>query len=763
MSLNADQLYALLPAIYRTRDAENGGPLQALLAVIAGQSAILEENILQLYDDEFIETCAPWVIPYIGDLIGVNPIYEITGQVSGLRRAEVANTIGYRRRKGTLLALEQVTMDASGRTTAAVEFFKRLITTESMHHVRPQHFTNVDLRRGGELEWMNTAFDTLNRTIDVRRIAPRVRMPADPDPTPLDINLHGGGRFNIPDIGIYIWRWISFQVIQAPAFAVDGRRYMFSPLGQDIPLFNLQPNRTSFSRLTTRLDAPQPIRRREFFHDPSQFYGPGLSIQLFADGVPIDVCQICCRDLSDGPGSSWGCTPKGKIGIDPKLGRIELGPDVPVPGQMQVTYCYGFPAEIGGGPYDRSQSFSLPSSPNTYTAVVGSSGTPTLESAIAGWNAQPTKTLGLILLPGFESFDIDLPGPAAIILPSESQLYILSAAVDPGGNPADAIYSGSCATLRGDIEVRGQQAPVAEGGSIPPAGQLVISGLWISGAIRIGGDPSTVQLLDCTLVPGIGLSRDGRPVSPGEPSVVATAIGVSLSLVRCISGPVGVMFGGMTQICTCIIDSSSRCGVAYAGADLASEGADLHIEDSTVIGKVWAHSMELASNTIFLARRPRHDPWDASLWCSTRQTGCVRFCFLPSDAIVPRQFECLPADPSQEDAFLPQFVTLEYGHPSYGLLSGDAPMAIWTGADNGSQIGVYNFIQETEAVRNVQLRAPEYLPFSLEAGIFLEPSRAAVIRPVHHVYGVGLRTDADCCADLEDDELAYTGIGASLI
>ena len=58
MSLNADQLYALLPAIYRTRDAENGGPLQALLSVIAGQSAILEENILQLYDDQFIETCA---------------------------------------------------------------------------------------------------------------------------------------------------------------------------------------------------------------------------------------------------------------------------------------------------------------------------------------------------------------------------------------------------------------------------------------------------------------------------------------------------------------------------------------------------------------------------------------------------------------------------------------------------------------------------------------------------------------------------------
>ena len=78
MSLDAAQLYALLPAIYRTRDAENGGPLQALFTLLAAQGAILEENIQQLYDDQFIETCAPWVIPYIGDLVGDNTIYEIS-------------------------------------------------------------------------------------------------------------------------------------------------------------------------------------------------------------------------------------------------------------------------------------------------------------------------------------------------------------------------------------------------------------------------------------------------------------------------------------------------------------------------------------------------------------------------------------------------------------------------------------------------------------------------------------------------------------
>src|SRR5207253_1565611 len=75
MSLDAAQLFALLPAAYRTRDAENGGALEALFAVMASQSAIVEDNIEQLYDDQFIETCAPWVIPYIGDLLGYNAIY----------------------------------------------------------------------------------------------------------------------------------------------------------------------------------------------------------------------------------------------------------------------------------------------------------------------------------------------------------------------------------------------------------------------------------------------------------------------------------------------------------------------------------------------------------------------------------------------------------------------------------------------------------------------------------------------------------------
>jgi hypothetical protein len=80
-------------------------------------------------------------------------------------------------------------------------------------------------------------------------------------------------------------------------------------------------------------------------------------------------------------------------------------------------------------------------------------------------------------------------------------------------------------------------------------------------------------------------------------------------------------------------------------------------------------------------------------------------------------------------------------------------MAVWAGADNGSQLGVYWQMQETEAVRNVQIRAPEYLPARLEAGIFLHPSRA--MREESHeasLYGYGYQRG-----------YGFTGIGAELV
>src|SRR3974390_194908 len=101
MSFDGPTLFNLLPALYRLRDARVAqskglaqGPLQALLTLVAEQLAVIEEDLDQLYDNQFIETCAPWVIPYIGDLIGYQPVKALDSSTAS--RSEVAHTISFR-------------------------------------------------------------------------------------------------------------------------------------------------------------------------------------------------------------------------------------------------------------------------------------------------------------------------------------------------------------------------------------------------------------------------------------------------------------------------------------------------------------------------------------------------------------------------------------------------------------------------------------------------------------------------------------------
>ena len=97
-----EEIYRLLPSVYRVRDAEQGGVLRELIDVVTDQVNVLAESLEQLYDDEFIETCAAWAAPYIGDLIGYRTLHGVLPDIAS-PRAEVANTIRYRRRKGTVL------------------------------------------------------------------------------------------------------------------------------------------------------------------------------------------------------------------------------------------------------------------------------------------------------------------------------------------------------------------------------------------------------------------------------------------------------------------------------------------------------------------------------------------------------------------------------------------------------------------------------------------------------------------------------------
>jgi hypothetical protein len=390
-------------------------------------------------------------------------------------------------------------------------------------------------------------------------------------------------------------------------------------------------------------------------------------------------------------------------------------------------------------------------------AIVGSAEYPTLESAVAAWNLLPPNSAGTILLPNFEYYNINLTGANAIQIPAESLLLIASASFALG-TPE---WRNACVTLRGTIEVVAPPLTLDADGVALPTGQVQINGVWLSGQLVLQGDEACVQVADSTLVRGIALNSAGEAAQPDTPSVTGSALTMTLCLTRVITGPVTLPSTCSTRICDSIVDAGSPCCPAIAGSDLASPGPSLHIEESTVIGRVWAQAIKLASNTIFWAKLGKCDPWQAPVWANRVQVGCVRFCWRPANSITPRQYECLPPSSASQGALEPTFVTLRFGQPGYCLLSGDVPMAVWKGADNGSQMGVFYQIQETEAVSNIQIRSEEYLPANLECGVFLIPSRTLPQEFVPMEYGYRVQTQRCSCGDGEDD--VPPGIGVGLI
>jgi hypothetical protein len=197
----SDRLYQLLPAIYRIRDAEQGESLRALLGIISGELAEVEADITGLYENWFIETGNEWVVPYIGDLLGVRGLNTLQNTAFS-QRAYVANTLFYRRRKGTAYVLETLARDVTGWPAQVVEFFELLQTTQYLNHRRIFN-TMPDLRDTNRLDLLDTPFDSLPHTADVRHIHNR------------------RGKHNIPNIGVFLWRLQNYPLLNVTARQAD--------------------------------------------------------------------------------------------------------------------------------------------------------------------------------------------------------------------------------------------------------------------------------------------------------------------------------------------------------------------------------------------------------------------------------------------------------------------------------------------------------------------------------------------------------------
>ena len=686
MRYDSESLYALLPAIHRVRDAAQGEVLKELLTVVAEQLRAVEEDIDQLYDNLFIETCADWVVPYIGDLIGYRALHGAQGTLRS-SRAEVANTIAYRRGKGTAAVLEQLARDVTGWDAAAVEYFLRLATTQHLNHLRPAHACTPDLRRMEPLERLGSAFDKLPRTADVRRIA------------------SGRGRHNIPNVGLFLWRLCSHSWSSVRPVALgDARRFLFHPLAINVPLFTRAQTETAITHLAEPANVGLPLSRRELRRRSTDYYGPDKSFfivhrialppgSLGPDIVPVPVEEIESCDLSDLEAdpetSAWPAGHPTKVCVDTVLGRIHFPQD-----QLEVfvAFCHGFSARLGGGEYGRLQTFAA--RPVAISVYPGAQ--PTLQAT-----AEAQASRGTVEITDSGPFIGETP---ALTCAVDAQLEIRS---------ADHVRP--TFLLDGDLVLGG-----ASSSEITLNGLLLARGRVVVPA-TINGSPNRLQklrLVHCTLVPGLALRRDREPVSPGAPSIVIECPDTELEIEWSICGGIRAVPTAVVRLRHSIIDATGRSLIAFSAPAENNAGAPLSAESCTIIGKVHSTTLLKISNCLIDAETQVGDGWAAPVIASRRQQGCVRFSYVPFSAIVPRRYRSHPQDAEEAACLRPQFVSLRYGHPAYVQLALPCPAALWQGADDGAEVGAFHHLRQPQRESDLRTRLDEYLRFGLEAGIF---------------------------------------------
>ena len=691
-----DSLYNLLPAVYRIRDAERGYPLRGFLRLIAGQVRIVKEDIDRLWDDMFIETCQDWVVPYIGDLVGNNPLHDIERH----NRADVAKTIYYRRRKGTLPLLEELARDVTGWDSHAVEFMQLLAWTQNMNHIRIQSVGCPDLRDLDRMDRVATPFDSAPHSVDVRKIG------------------QGEGWYNIKNTGFFLWRLRSNPIKSVKARRVgdsdaDKHKFHFSALGNSAPLFHFPPPEREEAGLAEEVHVGGPIRPAAFYYDlekvkegkkaESDYYGEGRSLFIKKDGVGVPPEKIVCMNLEH-----WARPEADKVGVDVRRGRISLGPDAE-PMEVTVTYHYGFSADIGGGEYERGDTLLDARDLWEKTVRKGPADgeVATVKDALVDWEGAG-RPRGVIHIADNGVYEEKNLG---VVLPGKGLL-----AIEADNNKRPVLR------LDGDFHM----------GSEHGDSSVVLSGLVIEGgAIRITGELGDLRVLHTTLVPGLSLDADGGPVRPASPSIRAEITNTALEVVidSSIMGPLRLPHGmRLLTVRDSIIDGLGRAAVARHDAE-GRTGPPAVMERTTVLGETRVREMVLANEVIFTG----------AVTSDHTQDGCVRFSYVPWGSKTPRLYRCQPElaiaalerEPGRPPSaalyveerarvlarMTPSFTSVRYGQPAYCQLGHGCADEIKTGAEGGSEMGAFQRLGNPQREANLRIRLEEYLPLGLKPGL----------------------------------------------
>ncbi len=561
------KLWNLLPQIYRTVDTPTFnavGPLRELVNRIGLQAAILRRSIDRLWEDQSIESCDDWVIPYIGALVATNLVASLDARG---QRLDVANTIYYRRRKGTVAILEEIASDITGWDAKIVEFFRRLGRTRhnfdppiAAPGSTPSGNLTLQLAEGLLGNWTNSQIggwaDLRNAYGASQAQSPFSVIEAGQPASAFDEYFHtadfraGSGRsgwYNIANLGVFLWRLPSFGVGQTVPVSGSGAQsncYTFDPTGRRVPLFAASTRPLGDTWISPQeWQLPTPIRTpllQACLDNPQQ---QPLYAQLDPDGVTlepnslgiftlpgsfyelIDVSEITA--FPEAPGTSH------EVMVFPEIGVFEVL-DPLLTGPITVTYYYGFSAPMGAGAYDRRIIGQSPNpTPQPQTNVTGGGSALSVLSSIP-----PTGTV---------SVNDSLTYISAADIPGVAQLTLIAQ------NPSRPV-----------IRLSPSPPAVTEWVINGLSGSsLVIEGLLLSGGdLVLRGSFTSVTLTCCTFDPGnsaepfpssasaspFAASFDARSLVPTRLWIEAEV--QQLTIDRCILGPVRTRSGGQLEALT---------------------------------------------------------------------------------------------------------------------------------------------------------------------------------------------------------------------
>jgi hypothetical protein len=756
-----EKLWDWIPEIYRTEDglADNPGVLRGLVESLGPALATARRSVDRLWEDQFAEFADDWALPYIGALVGTRLVNALNRRG---RRADVARTIHYRRRKGTITVLELLIRDIAGWDGVVVESFRRLGRT--VHRLDPPQvgpgatpagrvtrtppFGCADLRRvrGGDL--VDGPFDEYSHAADVRLIR------------------GFRGRYNIPKLNFHLYRRQPFAVHFATPVSLGANRYTIDPSGRDIDLFRpsqhgadecvrpvewqlaapipcrllaaaryaltaagvppaLLPALTGIlgvtfdsearlrATLATLLTPAQfavsiyPILAASILPDSPKFnlLGPALAFSLALDstGAPTGDEFIVPANLGD-----WGATLNFatglQIAVDPLRGRVLLLRALDPGAALFVpTYHVGLFGAVGATSSSRSDT--VITSGVTHFPDGGLTVGP-----VAGFNLLPS---GVQQFDNSKTYRPSTPAPG--LLDNVTQLVMQAqdqerpyVILTPDGTGTFTFRAQPKLNPNDPAEVRELTLDGLWLGVIPPnlAPQAVagpsVPATPVPTAIALDGVFDRVIVRRCTLDPGGEQARTVPTQVMPIPYVQLKIIGEVAQLIieHSIVGPVAE--AGTADPCSATaltITDSIVHSIDPAIDAIRTRIAGVDIERTTVFGDVTVDHLE-ASETLI----------QGLVEVTDNQHGCFRFSAANDGSSLPQQFESTLFAPQVPDYV---FRSLRFGDSAFAQLSDSAPDTIARGAENRSEIGVFSALLTPIRQDDLSAKVFEFMPFGL--------------------------------------------------